>query len=131
MPDQIGTRRLGSFSSIEILSVVAVILIIVMIAIPVPYTSWNHGFPASQATLSRGYVAADTRSGDTFKSADEGNKASLGSAFQGSPFEVRTVGQRQFCADQPGLVRFRTTGPSCKNGTLDTNTQPHREQTRR
>jgi hypothetical protein len=105
MPDQIGTRKLGSFSSIEILSVVAVILIIVMIAIPVPYTSWNHGFPASQAALSRGYVAADT-SGDTFEGVDRGNKASLGSALQGSPFEVRTVGQRQFCADQPGLVRF-------------------------
>src|SRR5271169_4586202 len=119
MPDQIGPRKLGSFSSIEILSVVAVILIIVMIAIPVPYTSWNHGFPASQAALSRGDVAADTRSGDMFEGVDRGNKASLGSAFQGSPFEVRTAGQRQFCADQPGLVRFRTTGPSCKNGTLD------------
>jgi hypothetical protein len=114
MIDQIERRGHGSVSLIEILSVAAVLLILVMIAIPIPYTSRNHGFPALQTALSRRYVAADSRSGDTLKSRGGGNAGSVGYASQGSPFEVRTVGQREFCPDMPGVVRFSAKGGRCK-----------------
>jgi hypothetical protein len=130
MTDQIGSRKRGSFSFIEILSVGAILLILVMIANPTPYTSWNHGFPASPVALGRGHIAADTGSSETLKSISGGKTASVGYASQGSPFEVRTVGQREFCADMPGVVRFRTTGAPCKNGTLATNTSQQRLQPR-
>jgi hypothetical protein len=130
MTDQIGRRERVSFSPIEILSIVAILVILVMIAIPTPYTSWNHGVPASRAALGQGYVAADTGSSETLKSTEGGTRALAGYASQGSPFEVKTVGQREFCADMPGVVRFRTTGAPCKNGTLASNSQPHREQPR-
>ena len=130
MTDQIGRRKRGSFSFIEILSVAAILLILVMITIPTPYTGWNHGFPASHTTLGRGSAAADTRSSETLKSTGGGKTASVGYGPQGSPFEVRTVGQRDFCADMPGVVRFSTTNAPCKNGTLATNTPARREQPR-
>jgi hypothetical protein len=122
MTDQIESSKRGSFSSIEILSVAAITLILVMIAIPFPYANRNHWLPASHSAVSGGYVSADTSSGETLKSIGGGKPASIGYASQGSPFEVRTVGQREFCADMPGVVRFRTKGAPCKNGTLATNT---------
>ena len=130
MNDQIGRRKRGIFSSLEILSVAAIILILVMVAIPVPYTSWNHGFPASRTSLDRGYFAADTKSSATFNGTGMGKNASVGYASQGSPFEVRTVGQREFCADMPGVVRFSTAGAPCRNGRLAARTPPHHEQSK-
>jgi hypothetical protein len=124
MTDQIGSKELGSFSSIEILSVAAITVILVMIAIPFPYASRNHWLPVSRTVSGGGDIAADT------KSSGGGKTASVSYASQGSPFEVRTVGQREFCADMPGVVRFRTTGAPCKNGTLATNTSPQRLRTR-
>jgi hypothetical protein len=130
MTDQIGSSERGSFSSIEILSVAAITVILVMIAIPFPYANRNHWLPASHSAASSGYVSADTRNSETLSSIGGGKPASVGYASQGSPFEVRTVGQREFCADMPGVVRFRTTGAPCKNGTLATNTSPQSLQPR-
>jgi hypothetical protein len=128
MTDPIGRKKRGKFSPLEILSVAAILLILVMVAIPVPYTSWNHGFPSSHATLGRGYVAADTRSSATSNSNGWEKNASVGYASQGSPFEVRTVGQREFCADMPGVVRFSTAGAPCRNGALAVKPRQLREQ---
>jgi hypothetical protein len=130
MTDQIGRKKRGSFSSLEILSVAAIILILVMVAIPVPYTSWNHGFQASRTSSDRGFFAADTKSSATSNSTGWEKNASVGYASQGSPFEVRTVGQREFCADMPGVVRFSTAGSPCRNGRLAARTPPLREQPR-
>lgn len=130
MTDPIGRRKRGSFSSLEILSIAAILLILVMVAIPVPYTSWNHGFPASHTALGREYVAADKRSSETFNSPGDGKNASVDYASQGSPFEVRTVGQREFCADMPGVIRFSTAGAPCRNGKLAARTPPLRERSR-
>jgi hypothetical protein len=129
MTDQIGRTGHGSVSLIETLSVAAVLLILVMIAIPIPYTSQNHGFPALPTALGRRYVAADSRSGDTLKSRGGANAGSVGYAPQGSPFEVRTVGQREFCPDMPGVVRFSANGGRCKT-RLPANPQPPRVQLR-
>jgi len=129
MTDQIDRRKRGSYSSLEVLSVVAMILVLVMVAIPFPYARRDHWVPASRPASGGGSVAAsDAGSGDKLPNTGEGNASSVGHASQGSPFEVRTVGKREFCADMPGVVRFRSTGPSCKNGTIITNAQRHREQ---
>jgi hypothetical protein len=128
MTDKIGSSERGSFSSIEILSVAAITVILVMVAIPFPYANRNHWLPASHTAAGGAYGAADSRSSETLRSIGGGTPDSVGYAPQGSPFEVRTVGQREFCADMPGVVRFRTTGAPCKNGTLATNTSPPRLQ---
>ena len=130
MTDQIEGRKLGSFSFIELLSVLVILLVLALVANPTSYTSWNHGFPISHTSLGREHVAADARSSEALKSSGGGTTAPVGYASQGSPFEVRTVGQREFCGDMPGVVRFRTTGAPCKNGTLAIKIQPHREQPR-
>lgn len=130
MTDQTEGRKPGSFSFIELLSVGAILLILAMVANPTSYTSWNRGFPASHTALGREYAAADTESKETLKGTAEEKAPSAGYASQGSPFEARTVGQREFCADMPGVVRFRTAGAPCKNGTLATTTPPPRSQPR-
>ena len=130
MTDQNGSKERGSFSSIEILSVAAITVILVMVAIPFPYANRNHWLPSSHTAVGGGYVSADTRSSETLRNIGGAKPASVGYASQGSPFEVRTVGQREFCADMPGVVRFRTTGAPCKNGTLATNTPPQHLQLR-
>ncbi len=130
MTAQIGTGKRESFSSMEVVSVVATTLILVMIAVPFPYASRDHALPALHTTLDRRSVATDMESGDVLKNLGGGKPASFGYASQGSPFEVRTVGRREFCADKPGLVRFSTTGARCRNGTLIPSAQLSREQLR-
>ncbi len=128
MTEQIGARKRERFSSIEVLSVIAITVVLVMIAVPFPYTNRNHALPAWQAPSDRESVSADTGSGEMLKSLGSENASSLGYTSEGSPSEVRMVGKREFCADMPGVVRFRTTGPSCKNGTFMTNAMRRREQ---
>ncbi len=130
MTDQIGARKRESFSSVEAASVVAITVVLVMIAVPFPYANPNHSLPAWQAASGRDSVAADTGSGDMLKSTGGGKASSAGYASQRSPYEVITVGKREFCADMPGVVRFRTAGPSCRNGTFLSSAQRHREQQR-
>lgn len=130
MTDKIESSERGKFSSIEILSVAAITVILVMIAIPFPYANRNHWLPASRTAAGGGYGSSDMRSSEMLRNTGGGKTASSGYASQGSPFEVRTVGQREFCADMPGVVRFRTTGAPCKNGTLATNTSPQPLQPR-
>jgi hypothetical protein len=130
MADKTGKKKRESFSFIEVLSVVATILVLVMVAVPFPYASQKRELPPSHGSPSRSYVDTDTQRGDALKGSGGGNISSAGYALQGSPFEVRTVGQREFCADQPGVVRFSATGGPCKNGTIAKNTKPHRAQPR-
>jgi hypothetical protein len=130
MTDQTVRRKLESFSSLETFSVVAIFLVLVMIAVPFPYANKNHWLPAARPALGPGNAAAETRSSDTLRSGGGEKMGSGGNPSQGSPFEVRTVVQREFCADMPGVVRFTSSGSSCKNGTLITNLQRHREQPR-
>jgi|HubBroStandDraft_1064217.scaffolds.fasta_scaffold167891_1 hypothetical protein len=128
MTDQSGKRKRESFSSVEVLSVVAITLVLVMVAVPEPYVNRKNTAPTLHAASGGGAPADGTRSWDTLQSAGGENASTVSGASQGSPFEVRTVGKREFCADMPGVVRFRTDGPSCKNGTIITNEQRRREQ---
>jgi hypothetical protein len=128
MTDETGTRKRETFSSIEVLSVVAITIILVMVAAPEPYVNQSHGLPALHAASGGGSDADDTGSWDALQGTGAGNASTVGDATQGSPFEVRTVGKREFCADMPGVVRFRSDGPSCKNGTIITSAQRKREE---
>ncbi len=128
MTDQTVRRKLESFSSLETFSVVAIFLILVMIAVPFPYASENHWLPAARPALGQGNAADETKGSGTLAGTSGGKMGTAGHTSQGSPFEVRTVVQREFCADMPGVVRFRSSGPSCKNGTFISNLQRRREQ---
>jgi len=128
MTDQTVRRKLESFSSLETFSVVAIFLVLVMIAVPFPYASRNHWLPAARPALGSGDTAAETKSSGTLAGTSGRKIGAAGHTSQGSPFEVRTVVQREFCADMPGVIRFRTSGASCKNGTFITNLQRHGEQ---
>jgi len=131
MTDQTLRRKRESFLSIETFSIVAIFLVLVMIAVPFPYASKNHWLSAARPALGRGNAAAEMRSSDTLHGTNGEKMVSGGNASPGSPFEVRTVVQREFCADMPGVVRIRSSGPSCKNGTLITsNLRRPREQPR-
>jgi hypothetical protein len=128
MTDQLGARKRESFSSIEVLSVVAMTLVLVLVAVPEPYVNRNRTSPALHAASGGGASVNDPGSWDTLPSAGGENASTVGDATQGSPFEARTVGKREFCADMPGVVRFSTNGPSCRNGTILSNAQRKREQ---
>jgi hypothetical protein len=129
MTDKLKTKKSESFSSIEVFSVTAVTLVLVMVAVPEAYVNRNRALPAFHAASGGATAADDTGNWDALQSTGAGNNAdSAGGAAQGSPFEVRTVGRREFCADMPGVVRFSTKGPSCKNGTVVTNALRRREQ---
>lgn len=128
MTDQTVRRKLESFSSLETFSVVAIFLVLVMIAVPFPYASRNHWLPAARPALGQGDATTEMRGSDVLNGSSGEKMESGGNASQGSPFEVRTVVQREFCADMPGVVRIRSSGPSCKNGTFITNLQRRQEQ---
>ncbi len=128
MTEPNGRRVRGSFSFLEVLSVVAILLILVMVAVPFPYASRNHWLAAPIRAVGPGTAAAETKSSDRPEGLQAGKTALAGYAPQGSPYEVRTVGRREFCADMPGVVRFSTTVQRCRNGKLLTNTQLRREQ---
>jgi len=127
MTDKTGTRKRESFSSLEAVSVVAITMILVMIAVPFPYANRNHASPALHTAAGEESVAADSWGGDTLKNAGEGTASSVGSASERLSYPVITVGKREFCADMPGVVRFRTTGASCRNGTTINSAQRHHD----
>lgn len=132
MADQIKTKRREKFSPLEVLSTIAVVLMIGVVAVPFPYTSGGHGFPAAQPGFQRESAASGARSDATLKSSgtEKKNGSMARHGLDQSPFEVRTAGQREFCANQPGVVRFRTSGESCKNGDLVIESQPRSERLR-
>jgi hypothetical protein len=128
MSDQLASRKRESFSSIEVLSIVAITMTLVMVAVPEAYVNRKHTLPALHAA-SGGGTPDDAENWNALQSEGAGSDAGLvGGVSQGSPFEVRTVGRREFCADMPGVVRFSTNGPSCKNGTVITSAHRDREQ---
>jgi type IV pilus assembly protein PilA len=90
----------------------------------------NAGYPATLAALGPGGVtcagatstnsclidnvlATGTKSGYTFTWAGDGNTPSVGYTVKGTPVTVGTTGQRQFCSDQSGVIRYDPTGSAC------------------
>ena len=90
----------------------------------------NAGYPATLAALGPGaavcagatqaasclidnVLASGTKSGYTFTWAGDGNTPSVGYTVKGTPVTVGTTGQRQFCSDQSGVIRYDPTGAAC------------------
>ncbi|HMD41381.1 MAG TPA: prepilin-type N-terminal cleavage/methylation domain-containing protein [Candidatus Acidoferrum sp.] len=88
----------------------------------------NVGFPPSLAALGGAapctatttnaclldeVLAAGTKSGYTFLWTGDGNTPSLVYTINGTPVVVGSSGQRMFCSDQSGVIRYDTTGSGC------------------
>jgi type IV pilus assembly protein PilA len=88
----------------------------------------NVGFPSSLAALGGAapctatttnaclldeVLAAGTKSGYTFLWTGDGNTPSLVYTINGTPVVVGSSGQRMFCSDQSGVIRYDTTGSGC------------------
>jgi type IV pilus assembly protein PilA len=93
----------------------------------------NVGFPGTLAALGGAapctaastaaclldqVLAAGTKSGYTFVWTSDGNTPSVGYTITGTPVTVGTTGQRMFCSDQSGVIRFDPSGAGCKNTSL-------------
>jgi type IV pilus assembly protein PilA len=91
------------------------------------------GFPASLAALGGvapctatsaaaclldQTLAAGTKSGYTFVWTGDGNTPSVGYTINGTPVNVGSTGQRMFCSDQSGVIRFDPSGAGCTTASL-------------
>ncbi len=63
-------------------------------------------------------LAAGTKSGYTFAWTSDGNTPSVGYTIAATPVSVGTTGQRMFCSDMSGVIRFDPSGAGCKNTSL-------------
>ena len=88
----------------------------------------NQGFPPSLASMGGALpctatstnaclldqvLAAGTKSGYTFVWTGDGNTPSVGYTITATPVTVGTTGQRMFCSDQSGVIRFDPSGAGC------------------
>jgi type IV pilus assembly protein PilA len=67
----------------------------------------------AQACLLDSVLSAGTKSGYTFVWTGDGNTPSVGYTINATPVSVGTTGQRMFCSDQSGVIRYNTTGSGC------------------
>ncbi len=73
---------------------------------------------SAQACLLDQVLSAGTKSGYTFKWTGDGNTPSVGYSITGTPVTVGTTGQRMFCSDQSGVIRFDPSGAGCTAASL-------------
>ena len=71
------------------------------------------GATSGNSCLIDNVLATGTKSGYTFTWASDGNTPSVGYTVKGTPVTVGTTGQRQFCSDQSGVIRYDPTGGAC------------------
>ena len=76
------------------------------------------GATAAAACLIDSNLAAGTKSGYTFVWTSDGNTPSVGYSITGTPVTVGTTGQRMFCSDQSGVIRFDPSGAGCTAASL-------------
>jgi type IV pilus assembly protein PilA len=88
----------------------------------------NLGFPASinalgganpctassaSACLIDTVLASGTKSGYTFVWTSDGQTPSVGYTIAATPITVGSTGQRMFCSDGSGVIRFDPSGTGC------------------
>jgi type IV pilus assembly protein PilA len=93
----------------------------------------NAGFPATLAALGGAapctatqaaaclldqVLSAGTKSGYTFTWTGDGATPSVGYTINATPVSVGNTGQRMFCSDMSGVIRFDPSGAGCKNTSL-------------
>jgi prepilin-type N-terminal cleavage/methylation domain-containing protein len=94
----------------------------------------NAGFPATLANLGGpspcpaatstaaclldAVLAAGTKSGYKFVWTGDGNPVSVGYTITAAPVSIGSTGQRMFCSDMSGVIRFDPTGAGCVAASL-------------
>jgi len=93
----------------------------------------NVGFPPSLAALGGAapctavstaaclldqVLAAGTKSGYTFKWVTDGLTPSVGYSVTATPVSIGNTGQRMFCSDMSGVIRFDPSGATCTAASL-------------
>ena len=68
---------------------------------------------STSACLLDEIIALGTKSGYTFVWTGDGATPSSSYALAATPLSVGSSGQRMFCTDQTGLIRFETSGSGC------------------
>jgi prepilin-type N-terminal cleavage/methylation domain-containing protein len=117
-------------------SAVASIRVINTAAVTYSMTYPNLGYPASLATLGGAnpctaspaqacliddLIAQGVKSGYSFIWTGDGATPSVSYLITGTPQVVGSSGQRMFCTDQTGVIRYDPTGSGCTSAssTLD------------
>jgi type IV pilus assembly protein PilA len=62
-------------------------------------------------------LATGTKSGYTFVWTSDGRTPSITYTLTATPLVVGSSGQRMFCSDQSGVIRYTTTGSGCTNAS--------------
>ena len=73
---------------------------------------------SAQSCLLDQVLAAGTKSGYGFVWTTDGNTPSVGYTINGTPISVGSTGQRMFCSDQAGVIRYDTSGAGCTAASL-------------
>ncbi|MGA2097615.1 MAG: prepilin-type N-terminal cleavage/methylation domain-containing protein [Candidatus Acidiferrum sp.] len=73
---------------------------------------------STQACLLDEVLASGTKSGYTFVWTGDGNAPSVGYTINGTPISVGGTGQRMFCSDQSGVIRYDVSGAGCTTASL-------------
>jgi type IV pilus assembly protein PilA len=73
---------------------------------------------STQACLLDEVLASGTKSGYTFVWTGDGNTPSVGYTINGTPVSVGGTGQRMFCSDQSGVIRYDVSGAGCTTASL-------------
>jgi len=68
---------------------------------------------STQSCLLDQVLAAGTKSGYFFTWTSDGNTPSVGYTITGTPVSVGGTGQRMFCSDQAGVIRYDVSGAGC------------------
>jgi prepilin-type N-terminal cleavage/methylation domain-containing protein len=73
---------------------------------------------SAQACLVDQVLATGTKSGYTFVWIGDGFTPSVGYTINGTPVTVGSTGQRMFCSDQAGVIRYDVSGAGCTVASL-------------
>jgi prepilin-type N-terminal cleavage/methylation domain-containing protein len=70
---------------------------------------------STSACLLDDTIAHGTKSGYSFAWAGDGHTPSAGYSLSATPLTVGGSGQRMFCTDQSGLIRYDPSGAGCSS----------------
>jgi type IV pilus assembly protein PilA len=113
-------------------SAVASIRVINTAAVTYSMTYPDLGFPATMATLGGGnpctassmqaclvddFLAQGVKAGYSFVLTGDGAVPSVTFAVTGTPQVIGSTGQRMFCTDQTGVIRYDPSGSGCTSAS--------------